>query len=222
MPTSAMPPTHDQGEARASDRFVAHVMRLCEDSRTRSDLRTGLGLPVERCNRMHRYLARRLSEGLHRDARRAYYGVAALIAAQPPHVYRSSAQQADCQLQEPLLQRRERSNLGASLAGGVNGGILRPGTAESHLHLFSRQSSDALHERLPALTRHLLDGGVNVDWGVLLEDLTWWNRSRDVRVTRWMETYYRAVNEETDDVDDKAKEGINVQPIENAYSTEEI
>lgn len=221
MSSTPRPAVHGQDAERASDRFVAHVMALCESSRIKSDLRSGLGLPVERCNRLHRYLVRRLPEGLHRDAGRAHYGVAALIAARPPRARETDTERAVASGQEPLPQWRARPNLGASLAAGVNDGLLRPGTAESHLYLFSRQSSDALHQRLPALTRHLLGGGVSVDWAVLLEDLTWWNRARDVRATRWMEAYYRAVNEEAEGADDEAEEAAGAQSAEHAITTEE-
>ncbi|WP_128381289.1 type I-E CRISPR-associated protein Cse2/CasB [Streptomyces cavernae] len=198
MTSTPVPSTHAPDSERRSEQFVSHVLELCENNRTKSDLRSGLGLPVERCNRMHRYLVRRLPEAQHRDARRAHYGVAALIAARPPRAREADAERAATADSQPSLEWRARPNLGASLAAGVNAGLIRPGTAESHLHLFSRQSSDALHQRLPALTRHLLGGGINVDWAVLLEDLTWWNRDRDTRATRWMDAYYRALDERAD------------------------
>jgi CRISPR system Cascade subunit CasB len=205
-----MRPTHAPDPARASDQFVAYVLSLCENNRTKSDLRSGLGLPVERCNRMHRYLVRRLPEAQHRDARRAHYGVAALIAARPPRAREADAERAATPDTQPP-RWWARPNLGASLAAGVNAQLIRPGTAESHLHLFSRQSSDALHQRLPALTRHLLGGGVSVDWAVLLEDLTWWNRDRDTRATRWMEAYYRALDEPADDPDNPSEQTTGTQ-----------
>ncbi|MFF9307094.1 type I-E CRISPR-associated protein Cse2/CasB [Streptomyces sp. NPDC014777] len=218
MTSTPMPEQGAPDAPRASDRFVAHVLEMCGSSRTRSDLRSGLGLPVERCNRMHRYLVRRLPGTLHPDARRAYYGVAALIAARPPRARDTGPEPVSTQ--EPAAWWA-RPNLGASLAAGVNSGLLRPGTAESHLHLFSRQSSEAVHRRLPALTRHLLGGGITVDWAVLLEDLAWWDRDRDARATRWMEAYYRALNEAADADDDTTPPGVEAPGTEPTAQLEE-
>lgn len=219
MTSTPMPAQGAPDASRASDRFVAHVLELCGSSRTRSDLRSGLGLPVERCNRMHRYLVRRLPDTLHPHARRAYYGVAALIAARPPRARDTDTERPSAP-KEPTAWWA-RPNMGASLAAGVNAGLLRPGTAESHLHLFSRQSSEAVHRRLPALTRHLLGGGITVDWAVLLEDLAWWDRDRDARATRWMEAYYRAVNEGADADNDDTPAGAQTPGTEPPAQLEE-
>jgi CRISPR system Cascade subunit CasB len=172
--------------------FVAHVLSLCENKRIQSDLRTGLGRPVERCNYLHRYLVRRLPERMHRDARRAHYAVAALIAARPRSARTADAERAE--LTGLVPQWFARPNLGASLASAVNAQIIKADSAEQDLHLYSRQSSDALHLRLPAMTRHLLSGGIAVDWAVLLEDLTWWDRDRDRIATRWLESYFRTLH----------------------------
>ncbi|MFJ8650269.1 type I-E CRISPR-associated protein Cse2/CasB [Streptomyces sp. NPDC093546] len=193
MPASPMPPATAKSEqTRHSDTFVAYVLSLCENKRVQSDLRTGLGQPVERCNHLHRYLVRRLPEALHRDARRAHYAVAALIAARPRPARDADAERAGNG--DPVPQWHLRPNLGTGLAAAVNARIIKPGSAEGDLHLFSRQSSDALHGRLPALTRHLLTGGITLDWAVLLEDLSWWNRSRERIATRWLESYFRTAD----------------------------
>ncbi|REE61422.1 CRISPR system Cascade subunit CasB [Streptomyces sp. 3212.3] len=173
---------------RASDAFVAYVLDLCKVKKTQSDLRTGLGLPVERCNYLHRYLVPRLPERMHPDARRTHYAVAALIAARPRAARETDAHAANGQSKPEWYQR---ANLGAALAQAVNKQIIKPDSAEGDLHLMARQSSQAIHPRLPALTRHLLTGGVAVDWAVLLEDLAWWNRDRDRIATRWLEAYFR-------------------------------
>jgi CRISPR system Cascade subunit CasB len=68
---------------------------------------------------------------------------------------------------------------------------MKPGTAESALHLMTRQGSDAVHRTLPSLTRQLLSGGITVDWAVLLKDLSWWTRERDAVATRWLDQYFR-------------------------------
>ncbi|MEV5434461.1 type I-E CRISPR-associated protein Cse2/CasB [Streptomyces sp. NPDC052682] len=197
--TSASAPPVD-APSRASDSFVAYVLSLCENKRAQSDLRTGLGQPVERCNYLHRHLVRRLPEHQHRDARRAHYAVAALIAARPRSARTADAERTNSAEAPP--QWYARPNLGASLAAAVNALLIKPDSAEGDLHLFARQSSDALHTRLPALTRHLLTGGIAIDWAVLLEDLTWWDRDRDRIATRWLESYFRTVNPEGSDTAD--------------------
>ncbi|MER5295075.1 type I-E CRISPR-associated protein Cse2/CasB [Streptomyces pharetrae] len=193
VPTASAPPT--SSTVRVSDRFVAYVHQLCASKQTRAALRRGLGLPVQRCNYMHRYLVpwlRDHDDPHHGDVRRAYYAVASLIAARP----RSARDTTPSQ--DASVSWYERPNLGASLGQAVAKGVLKENTAESALHLMARQSSDAIHPGLPALTRQLLAGGITVDWAVLLEDLTWWNRSRDRIATRWLESYFRTATHTTD------------------------
>ncbi|MFI1400717.1 type I-E CRISPR-associated protein Cse2/CasB [Streptomyces sp. NPDC020681] len=186
LPTD-QPQAADQ---RRSEAYVTYVLKLCDNKRTRSDLRSGLGRPVQRCNYLHRYLVPYLPEQQHRDTRRAHYAIAALIAGRP-RASRDADATAD-QAQSPTWWKRP--NLGASLANAVRKGTLKPDSAEGELHLLTRQSSDAIHIRLPALTRHLLTSGVPIDWAVLLEDLTWWNRNQDQIATRWLEAYFRVLS----------------------------
>ncbi|MFC7512169.1 type I-E CRISPR-associated protein Cse2/CasB [Streptomyces thermocarboxydus] len=59
---------------------------MCASTQARAALRRGLGLPVERCTYMHRYLVpwlRDHDDQHYGDVRRAYYAAAALIAARP-------------------------------------------------------------------------------------------------------------------------------------------
>ncbi|MFF5538629.1 type I-E CRISPR-associated protein Cse2/CasB [Streptomyces cinerochromogenes] len=195
-PVSAAGTPPNNGSERASDTFVTYILDLCKVKKTQADLRTGLGLPVDRCNYLHRYLVPRLPEQMHPDTRRAHYAVAALIAARP-----RAAREADTHAAtggQPKPPWYQRANLGASLAEAVNKQIIKPDSAEGDLHLMARQSSGAIHPRLPALTRHLLTAGVAVDWAVLLEDLAWWNRDRDRIATRWLEAYFRTTAPEPD------------------------
>lgn len=183
---------------RTSDRFVAYVHQMCASTQARAALRRGLGLPVERCTYMHRYLVpwlRDHDDQHYGDVRRAYYAVAALIAARP----RSARDTAPDQ--NTPLSWYERPNLGASLGQAVAKGVLKENSAESALHLMARQSSDAIHPGLPTLVRQLLSGGIPIDWAVLLEDLAWWNRSRDRIATRWLESYFRTAANTTDPTD---------------------
>jgi CRISPR system Cascade subunit CasB len=193
VPAASAPPTSKP--VRVSDRFVTYVHRVCASTQTRAALRRGLGLPVERCNYMHRYLVpwlRDHDDQHHGDVRRAYYAVASLIAARPRSA-RDTTPDAS-----PSVSWYERSNLGASLGQAVAKGVMKANSAESALHLMARQSSDAIHPGLPALVRQLQSGGITIDWAVLLEDLAWWNRSRDRIATRWLESYFRTAAGTTD------------------------
>lgn len=196
------------------DRFVAEVHRLCQDNRTRAELRRGLGLPVERCNYMHRYLVpwlRDHDEPGYGDVRRAYYGIASLIAARPRSARETEPEDTS---DTPL---RRRPNLGYSLGRAVAKDVLKPNTAESALHLMSRQSSDAVHRSLPALVAQLTGDGIPVDWAVLLKDLAWWNRDRDHIAMGWLDSYFRrATGGDTGDTtDDTDTEPSTDLPEEN-------
>lgn len=194
MTSSPPAPATPKKPPYSSDRFVTYVFDLCESKRTRAELRRGLGLPVERCNYLHRYLVPWTAEA-HPDAKRAHYAVAALIAARPRTARDLPAPGAADG--EGAAARRARANLGACLGQAVTKGVVKPATAESALHLMSRQSADAIHPGLPALTRQLLNGGIPLDWAVLLQDLTWWNRDRDRIATAWLESYFRITTAET-------------------------
>lgn len=187
---SAVSDPPNPSTVRVSDRFVAYIHHVCDSTQARAALRRGLGLPVERCNHMHRYLVpwlRDHDDQHHADIRRAYYAVASLIAARPRSA-RDIAPEGSAS-----VSWYERPNLGASLGQAVAKGVLKENSAESALHLMARQSSDAVHPSLPALVRQLLGGGITVDWAVLLEDLARWNHSRDRIATRWLESYFRTV-----------------------------
>ncbi|MGW5788074.1 type I-E CRISPR-associated protein Cse2/CasB [Streptomyces sp. NPDC003757] len=189
---SAAPPSPT---LRASDRFVTYVHQVCASTQTRAALRRGLGLPVQQCTYLHRYLVpwlRDHDDPHQDDVRRAYYAVASLIAARPRSARSTAPHQA------PSGSWYERPNLGAALGQAVAQGVMKENSAESALHLMARQSSDAIHPYLPALTRQLLAGGIPVDWAVLLEDLAWFNRRRDRIATRWLESYFRTATRSAD------------------------
>lgn len=189
---------------RTSDAFVARMHELCRSPQARAALRRGLGLPVERCVPMHRYLVPLLvrnGDPYHEDVKRAHYGVAALIAARP----RSQRDRTPEAVTSVPWWRRP--SLGASLGQAVTKGVLKGNTAENTLHLMARQSADAVHRSLPTLVPRLLTGEVPVDWAVLLEDLASWNRDRDRIATRWLEDYFRAV-----DPDDERPDGTPDTP----------
>lgn len=212
--TTSADPTPSQASAverrQRYRQFAANITELCEDKRVQADLRSGLGLPYVRCNRMHRYLVRFTSETMHPDARQARYTVASLIAARPRRTRDADAKAAADREQDSEQQRRSsgedrqdsagapgtrpRSNLGISLAEAVRRQGLKPDSAEGELHLLTRQSTDAFLPRLPSLVRLLLNSGATVDWAVLLQDLEWWNHDRDHIATRWLDGYYRTLH----------------------------
>ncbi|MGW0969884.1 type I-E CRISPR-associated protein Cse2/CasB [Streptomyces sp. NPDC002516] len=192
FPASA--PVAPKKPARPSDQFVAYVHELCDSNGTRAALRRGLGLPVERCNYLHRFLVPWVPERVHPDAKRAHYAVAALIAARPRAARDTTPVSAENE--GAAASWYARPNLGAALGHAVNKKVLKPTTAESTLHLMCRQSTGTIHPALPALTRQLLNGGITIDWAVLLEDLAWWNRDRDRIATRWLEAYFRTTSAE--------------------------
>ena len=76
--------SRDQRLARYQ-RFVEHVQKVCaEDPGRRAALRRSLGrLPEDAGYRAHGVVARFLSETPNRAEERAFYAVAAMIAAQP-------------------------------------------------------------------------------------------------------------------------------------------
>ncbi|WP_186768256.1 type I-E CRISPR-associated protein Cse2/CasB [Streptomyces qinzhouensis] len=190
-------------EERTPERFVAYIVGLCEAPRTRAELRRGLGLPVERCNYLHRYLVPWThdrddpAKNMHPATKRAHYAVAALIAARP-RVARAPQPLNGAAGDSGESARRVRADLGVSLGQAVSAKVIKPATAESTLHLMSRQSADSVHSTLPSLTRQLLSGGIAVDWAVLLDDLAWWDLRRDRIGSRWLESYFRTAYPEND------------------------
>jgi CRISPR type I-E-associated protein CasB/Cse2 len=206
--TPASPPSGTSRRQRTYDgydAFVTYLTGLCATStKAQADLRSGLGRPLESCALLHRYLVPRLPDvkrpGRYDDRRRAHYTVAALIGGRPraardaarAATKAAAAAPADAVSAGASVPWWQRPNLGASLAEAVNKKLIKPDTAEADLHLMTRQGSEALGKRLPSLTRHLLTGGVAIDWAVLLDDLAWWNEDRDRIATRWLEAYFRA------------------------------
>ncbi|MFC5186062.1 type I-E CRISPR-associated protein Cse2/CasB [Actinomadura harenae] len=159
--------------------FVDQVHELCRYPGDRAALRTGLGRPLDRCHRMHRVIAARVPSG-GMDQERAYYAVAAMIAALPPHA-RGLAPRSGTQAR----------NLGVCLAEGVGRGTLRESSAEARLSLLTRQSIDGIHRHLPSTVRVLADSSTAIDWAQLLMDLSSWTDYRDRITRRWLQSFYR-------------------------------
>lgn len=219
MPTDdATPHSTTSAESPApwsAARFVRQVSFICaKDSRARADLRRGLGRQAEQSHLSHRHLVPRLEEDPYPTLRQAAYAVASMIAAQPVRKQVRQSTEADSdgeaadaadtkaaadsetpELPGPQAALRYRSdNLGAHLAAGVNAGALAPGTAESELHLYARQSAATVIRRLPSLIRNLTSRDVQINWPVLLDDLRYWDSDSDKIATRWFDSYFRRLD----------------------------
>lgn len=187
------------GRSRAFTTWVEQVCR--EDAGARSALRSGLRKELDSVRRMHRLVAPWLPEPRSADMERAYYTVAAMIAAQPrsaPAAHDHTAAgpaQPDEQVSSHTPQRR-RTSLGTAFAIAVTAGPgrekeMRAGTAESRLNLLTRQSVNGLHRHLPASVAYLRSVGVEVDWAQLLDDLAAWRKDSG-RISRtWLQDFYR-------------------------------
>lgn len=204
------------GRSRAFTSWVVQISR--EDAGARSALRSGLRKDLDSVHRMHRLIAPWLPEPRSQDMERAYYAVAAMIAAQPrsalavPEPTTDGSQPPDAeQTPSPKVWRR-RASLGTAFAAAVTEGPgrekeMRAGTAESRLNLLTRQSINGLHRHLPASVGYLSSVGVDVDWAQLLDDLGNWRRDSG-RISRtWLQDFYRARDEtlsrQADDADEK-------------------
>ena len=205
-PTSPAPAAAESAydrRHRLRDEYVAAVIDLCKDTGTRADLRSGLGRPIEQCGRMHRPLAWRVPENSRGE--RAHYAVASLIADRPRAVREARTAAAGTEsnnesdvASNPVLAAgpvpwNRRPNLGTSLGRAVLAGM-KEGSAESHLRLLTRQGSASIHSRLPSLLQYVQAKGADVDWAVLLEDLSYWDLNRDEIATRWLQSFYRTLH----------------------------
>ncbi|THC40898.1 type I-E CRISPR-associated protein Cse2/CasB [Streptomyces sp. A1499] len=204
------------GGARAFTTWVEHVCR--DDPGARSALRSGLRKDLDSVRRMHRLVAPWLPEPRSQDVERAYYTIAAMVAAQPRSALTAAEHSDDDQVQpggqEPSRStpRPRRASLGTAFAMAVTEGPgrekeMRAGTAESRLNLLTRQSVKGLHRHLPASVGYLRSLGVEVDWAQLLDDLGGW-RARSGRISRtWLQDFYRlrdkATAQQADEADEK-------------------
>lgn len=132
MPTdhvNASPDTETPPAPWSAPRFVRQVSFLCgRDTRARSDLRRGLGRPVEQSHQAHRHLVPLLDDDPHPALRQAAYAVASLIAARPAR--RQDREDSDT----TETTETETTDPGASEAGaeaaGPGDAATRPGESE--------------------------------------------------------------------------------------------
>lgn len=205
---------HSELVARA-DQMAAYLRRVnAQDPGTRAMLRRGLGRRPENIANFHahavvtRYLPERPPSGVER----AFYTVAALIAAQPrgardQEVGKERPGPAEDRKEEPTDtgsaenernedtaepdSRKERRNLGQTLAWAVENGDLKGDMVRDRLHLLARYRTDRLHRELPKLITHLRADLVPIDWGYLLRDLGRWDHERDQVGKEWVQQYHR-------------------------------
>ncbi|WP_244315530.1 type I-E CRISPR-associated protein Cse2/CasB [Streptomyces albidochromogenes] len=185
-----------------------------EDPGARSALRSGLRKDLDSVRRMHRLIAPWLPEPRTEDVERAYYAIAAMIAAQPRSALAVPADgplQPDEELAATGRAGRRRASLGAAFAAAVTEGPgrekeMRVGTAESRLNLLTRQSVNGLHRHLPSAVGYLRSLGVEVDWAQLLDDLGDW-RKHSGRISRtWLQDFYRVLGKKLAQQADEADE----------------
>jgi CRISPR system Cascade subunit CasB len=196
--------------------YVRWVQATCgNDPGARMTLRKGLGRgldDVRYVRGMHRLVTRWLSRGgdTPEAEQRAYYAVASLIAAQPRHSFTKDEPELETSPETPDDaappadreddQRDSTSgnargeSLGvafakAVLAGGGNR-EMRMSTAETRLHLLTRQSLDGLHRHLPSTVRFLRDAGAPIDYARLMADLADWPARQGRISRRWLQDFY--------------------------------
>ncbi|MFF3654815.1 type I-E CRISPR-associated protein Cse2/CasB [Streptomyces olivochromogenes] len=203
--------TDDPAAARrrrlaAYTRWIEQICR--DDPGARTALRSGLRRSLDDVPRMHRFVApwlpqdRRASE----SEERAYYAVAAMIAAQPRSTYTGpepgpeSPPGVEPGGDSPGAQQapapRYGTSLGLAFALAVTASPgrereMRESTAESRLNLLTRQSANGLHRHLPAAVGYLREVGVPIDWAQLLADLIAWPVHSGQISRRWLQDYYR-------------------------------
>ncbi|MCK2214772.1 type I-E CRISPR-associated protein Cse2/CasB [Actinomadura sp. ATCC 31491] len=187
-----------------ADKYVTYIHKKVTAPGSRAALRRSLGRPVDDAatRRAHSVVAAWLpSERTRSAVENAYYGVAAMIAAQP----RRRDEQADAEDVPPLVQdesanepeaarkktERPSVSLGATLGTAVRDKKLNRDTVEARLHLLCRQDVSGLHRKLPSVVRQLATKEIDPDWGRLLRDLSRWEHDRNLVTKRWLQDFYR-------------------------------
>ncbi|MEU2182418.1 type I-E CRISPR-associated protein Cse2/CasB [Streptomyces thermolilacinus] len=213
-PGVVLPRQRPSSDGGREEVFVAHIRKLCADPGARTALRSGLRKDLDSVPRMHRLVAPWLPQDhTPDDVQRAYYAVAAMIAAQPRHSFNDAQGSDDAQgfdgvqdgegavdeaahagstRKKPV--RAGRSSLGAAFAAAVGSGRdnqMREASAEARLNLLTRQSLPGLHRHLPAAVAYLRSLDIDVDFAQLLSDLAHWRRHSDRIARRWLQDYYR-------------------------------
>jgi CRISPR type I-E-associated protein CasB/Cse2 len=150
--------------------------------------------------------------GLFAARERAYYAVAAMIAAQARDARDSAAQQDPAAV--PV------GGLGVSVASMDRGEPIKDETPrEKELRALSKQSFEGIHRSVPDLVGHLRARDIDVDWARLLVDLSQWPYRRDEVTKRWNQDYYRTRYRH--DAEDRRRSGTEQDPGNIAPDDEE-
>jgi CRISPR system Cascade subunit CasB len=173
--------------ARA-DALVRDVKGLIKNPADRAVLRHSLGrAPDEVALDVHRIVMKHVHDvRLDPAAERAFYAVPAYIAEQPRQGRDEEPPAAQA---VPLVGRRR--NLGDSLARAVHDKGLNQGSTENRLQLLARQNLDGLYRQMPRLVLYLRGRLVPIDWALLIQDLSRWDREPKQVAKKWMQSYYR-------------------------------
>ncbi|MFD7735264.1 type I-E CRISPR-associated protein Cse2/CasB [Kitasatospora phosalacinea] len=222
----------DEARPNRAEAFTAWVEQRCAaDPGVRSALRRGAGKGLDQVPSMHRFVARWLPADAGEDVQRAYYTVAAMIAAQRRSQYAVPAGPEDEAAEAPEgtpdgpaagqpedqspPARRPRQSLGRSFADAVKADGVRETSAETRLNMLTRQSVDGLHRHLPGAVRQLREAGARVDWALLLADLCRWRRYGGAVKRRWLQDFYRELDPEkaqqAQQADNAAGDGVREQ-----------
>ncbi|MDT0300832.1 type I-E CRISPR-associated protein Cse2/CasB [Streptomonospora wellingtoniae] len=208
MTRTAPPPDSAPGNARrepsarmrAARTFVHRIGQRCaEDRGTRAALRSGLGKPMDRLERMHRIVAPLLDDRILSDVeeQRAYYAVAAMVALTHDSDRPAGPPAPDHHAHLAPKTARYGTSLGRAFADAVAAGTsrgIRESAAETRLNLLTRQSATGLHRHLPSAVRQLHTAGVAVDFARLLSDIRSWRRYRGDVSRRWLQDFYSTRN----------------------------
>ncbi|MDS1269789.1 type I-E CRISPR-associated protein Cse2/CasB [Lipingzhangella sp. LS1_29] len=203
-----------------ADRMVARLNTIIvDDPGTRAALRRGLGRPPQDLANFHAHavVAPYLPTSCDEATERAFYTVAALVAAQPRSA-RDQVTDSDEAGEEPepapdsagattsgesaaeivtasQAASKHRPNLGQTLAWAVEHGHLtnnpKRDPIRDRLHVLARYRTNRLHRELPKLIAYLRGQLVQVDWGYLLRDLARWEQDRERVAKEWVQQYHR-------------------------------
>ncbi|MGW2886433.1 type I-E CRISPR-associated protein Cse2/CasB [Streptomyces griseoruber] len=214
--------------------YTDEIERICrDDPGARTALRSGLRRGLNEVPHMHRFVVPRLPYGgrVPESEQRAYYAVAAMIAAQPRSAYTARepseapepTPEADTTSPPPAQRTpaaRHGSSLGLAFAVAETESPnrergMRESAAESRLNLLTRQSVNGLHRHVPAAVGYLRNLDVPVDWAQLLADLIDWPVHSSRISRRWLQDFYRqrtkAQQEQADRADQDGTESTNTE-----------
>ncbi|WP_239376424.1 type I-E CRISPR-associated protein Cse2/CasB [Frankia sp. Cj5] len=225
-----------EAPARALVTATTRALRVPAD---RSALRRSLGKPpthpmVQPAHKLVAPYLRFLPDTDERDigpiekieidaVERAFYAVAALIAAQPrtardDHLaaagadsdhekHESTAEAVLASVGKPTAALPPGGgqpapapwrSLGRCLADAINKIPVRDREdvyrrMEARLRLVCRQDVEGVHRQLPRLIRYLRAEQVDIDWTRLIVDLARWGGNADTIAKAWLQHYYRTV-----------------------------